>query len=208
MHRQRTGAPFPSPGTACPAAAPSKSPAQISFHTWVPLACCSPFDLMLRWGQNNSLQNWHSTKISCGHRASSPGKKISLQWQTSCTLRAMQRAVSHGSIPIAFSGGLGVLHDGILYIYTYLWPYIVSFPASFSLTVCFDLTPCKQDIISQENREDHNLNMLIFMKQTKGIYFSSFFSPRVSKCTLTYSSSAVRKSLSIREEQSQLTAPL
>lgn len=79
-------------------------------------------------------------------------------------------------------------------IYLYLWPYIVSFPASFSLTACFDLTPCKQDIISQENRGDHNLDTLIFMKQTKGIYFSSFFPLRVSKCTLTYSSSAVRKS--------------
>lgn len=119
----------------------------------------------------------------------------------------MERAVSHGSIPIAFSGTLGVLHDGTLYIYTYLRPYIVSFPASFSLTACFDLTPCKQDIISQQSREDHDIDIVIFMKQTKGIYFSSFFPPRVSKCTLTYSSSAVRKSLSIREEQSQPTAP-
>lgn len=188
---------------ACPAAAPSRSPAQISFHTRLPLACCSPFDLMLGW-----LQSWHSTKISCGgHRAFPPGDKISLQRQISCTLRAMGRAGSHGSVPIAFSASLSVLHDGTSYIYIYLWPYIVSFPASLSLTACFDLTPCKQDIISQENREDHDIEILIFMKQTKGMYFSSFFPPRFSKCTLTYSSSTVRKSLNIREEQSQPTAP-
>lgn len=56
----------------------------------------------------------------------------------------MERAIFPLAIPITFWGTPGILHDRTLFIYACFYLYIVSFPASFPLTACFDLTPCGQ----------------------------------------------------------------
>lgn len=119
----------------------------------------------------------------------------------------MERAIFPLAIPITFWGTPGILHDRTLFIYACFYLYIVSFPASFPLTACFDLTPCGQAGYYQLGKLRGSSYWYwcidIYGENKSHIYiFSSFFAQAVSKWTLTYSSSTVRKGPSARREQS------
>lgn len=135
--RQRAGGPFPFlvlrqrfPDVA----------AHTAFHTSVLLPCCSFLTLCCVCGRKTHHRDVVQQRLLVV-AIMPPHQEGKSFFQTSCARRAVERVISslmnshHFLSDPWYSQWWDLIH---------LRLYIVSFPASFSPTACFDLTPCGQ----------------------------------------------------------------